>query len=413
MRRGIVFKTLRVVVVIVLSLVIAAFLLKMRPMAERKVVTDTGRLVEVFPAELKSLSMVIESYGTLKPRDILDLSAEVRGRVVTLHSEFEEGGFVASGEAILAIDPRNYRLEVERQESQLGAIAAEKARVAQEVRNLNASTEIARSDTALAKAEFERVQKLSSRKVTARTTRDQAEQRYLASLERIQGLENQLALAGPALAGLDAQEQTTRVALLRARLDLERTRIIAPFDGWIVHKAVEIGSYVNIGQVVGRMYRRGHFEVDVHIPFFDMKWFGTPFDPLNGPRAVIAFHSGEQVHEWHGRVVRFKAAMDAKTRTLPVVVAVAEEPSATAERGIARLRPGMFVTVEIEGRRVENVLVLPRHVGPFRRCGLHRVERATGDPPGTHHAPVQGRGLRGAGYRGGRADHHDAGQRSR
>jgi multidrug efflux pump subunit AcrA (membrane-fusion protein) len=66
---------------------------------------------------------------------------------------------------------------------------------------------------------------------------------------------------------------------------------------------------------------------------------------------------------WNGRVARIKAALDQTTRTLPVVVEV-DEPSAEDSiiRAADRLKPGMFVTVRIQGRQVENVHRLPRHL---------------------------------------------------
>jgi len=54
--------------------------------------------------------------------------------------------------------------------------------------------------------------------------------------------------------------------------------------------------------------------------------------------------------------------MDEKTRTLPLMGEVDESATATRAPEIFRLRPGMFVTVRIQGRLIERVFVLPRHV---------------------------------------------------
>ena len=61
-------------------------------------------------------------------------------------------------------------------------------------------------------------------------------------------------------------------------------------------------------------------------------------------------------------VARIKAQMDERTRTLPVVVEVAEAVNSEENQHLLRLRPGMFVTVEIKGREMEQVFVLPRHL---------------------------------------------------
>jgi multidrug efflux pump subunit AcrA (membrane-fusion protein) len=66
---------------------------------------------------------------------------------------------------------------------------------------------------------------------------------------------------------------------------------------------------------------------------------------------------------WNGRVARVKAALDPATRTLPVVIEI-DEPSISEPMTHAanRMKPGMFVTVRIKGRQVEDVHSLPRHL---------------------------------------------------
>ena len=66
---------------------------------------------------------------------------------------------------------------------------------------------------------------------------------------------------------------------------------------------------------------------------------------------------------WHGRLARVKAALDQTTRTLPVVIEVDDPaPGDSTTHAADRLKPGMFVTVRIQGRQVENVHRLPRHL---------------------------------------------------
>ena len=54
--------------------------------------------------------------------------------------------------------------------------------------------------------------------------------------------------------------------------------------------------------------------------------------------------------------------MDEKTRTLPLVIEVDDAALAGQKNSGFRLRPGMFVTVKIKGRKVADAFVLPRHV---------------------------------------------------
>jgi multidrug efflux pump subunit AcrA (membrane-fusion protein) len=108
MKKGATFKTIRVFVVILVAIIIAAVLVILRPKAERRVVEDMGRLVEVFAARAEKVQMFIEAYGTVKPRDELLLVAEVRGQVTATDPTFEEGNFVTRGTRLIQIDPRTY-----------------------------------------------------------------------------------------------------------------------------------------------------------------------------------------------------------------------------------------------------------------------------------------------------------------
>ena len=245
MKKGVAFKTIRVVLVLGIALAISMLLVRFSPKAERQIPVDIGRLVEVMPVKAETLTMTVESYGTVQPREVLKLVAEVRGQIVDIHPSFKEGGFIQKGSVLIRIDPRNYQLEVERRRVQVSQAQAELRRLQQEVLNLVASIKIAKSDVALAQKEVVRLKTLSGKKVVAQTTLDQAEQRYLASLERLQGFENQLALTGPFKEQFEAQRDMAEVLLRQAGLDLERSSIVAPFNAWVLERSIEKGQHVN------------------------------------------------------------------------------------------------------------------------------------------------------------------------
>ena len=362
MKKGAAFKTIRVFVVILTAIIIAAVLVTLRPKAERRTVEDRGRLVEVFAAKAESVQMVIEAYGTVEPREALLLVAEVRGQVTAMDPTFDEGNFIARGTRLIQIDPRTYELEVKRRNVQIKQAQAEIKRLEQEILNLQARIKIAKSDVSLAKSEYFRLKKLIDRKVIAQSTLDKTEQQYLASLERLQALENQMALTGPQKEQLLAQRDMTKVMFEEARLDLERSAIVAPFDGWVLEKTIEVGQHVTVGQSMGRIYSAGELDIEVRIPVKDLKWFPAGLNQNLMVEADVIFENSGSQRIWNGRVSRIKAQMDDRTRTLPVVIEI-DEPSGTGEyTDSLHLRPGMFVTVKIKGKEVDQAFVLPRHV---------------------------------------------------
>jgi multidrug efflux pump subunit AcrA (membrane-fusion protein) len=293
---------------------------------------------------------------------VLKLVAEVRGQIVDIHPLFKEGGFIQNGLVLIGIDPRNYQLEVERRRVQVSQAGAELRRLQQEVLNLQASIKIAESDVALAQKEVVRLKTLSGKKVVAQTTLDQAEQRYLVSLERLQGFENQLALTGPLREQFEAQRDMAKVMLRQAELDLERSSIVAPFNARVLERSIEKGQHVNSGQLLGSIYRDAAFDLEVKIPVRDLKWLPADINRGGGLLADVIVTDDEKRYVWKGRVVRIKAHMEEKTRTLPVVAEVDQALPTGSERRLFPLRPGMFVTVKIKGKQIRRAFTLPRYV---------------------------------------------------
>jgi multidrug efflux pump subunit AcrA (membrane-fusion protein) len=113
------FKAIRVIVVLSVAIVIAVLLIKMQPEPEHKIRTETALLVEALPAKAETLNMIIESYGTVKPRELLKLVAEVKGQIVSLGPAFKEGSFIKKGMTLIKIDPRSYQLEVDKRKVEI------------------------------------------------------------------------------------------------------------------------------------------------------------------------------------------------------------------------------------------------------------------------------------------------------
>ena len=75
--------------------------------------------------------------------------------------------------------------------------------------------------------------------------REQAEFEYLAALDlQEQGLQSDVIVAQ-----LKAALESTKAAVARAELAIEKTQIIAPFDGIVESRSVELGDLLNIGTV--------------------------------------------------------------------------------------------------------------------------------------------------------------------
>jgi multidrug efflux pump subunit AcrA (membrane-fusion protein) len=354
------------VIVLACALVVAITLVALRPKAQRQPPPKTGRLVEVISVQPETVTMPVKAFGTIRPREKLLLVAKVNGEIARMDSHFAEGYCVDRETVLAVIDPVPYALEVERSQGQVDRVAAELEKLKQDVRNLKANLAIASEDMQLAENEFQRLEDLYQNKVTSRTNRDRAEQGYLASRVKRQAIENQLALIGPLQAGLESERKIARAALRQAQYNLERTNIRAPFGGWVLEKKIEIGQHVNTGQYLGSIYKAHALDVEVSVPLPELKWLQNENRDISGVTAVIHLPGAKNGPAWTGRLARVMAGLDEKTRMQRLVIEVGNDGQpvgrCSGPADLDGLRPGMFVEVEIQGRRMDRLFQLPRYV---------------------------------------------------
>lgn len=366
MKKGGLFRLGRVVVVLAVALVVAVVLIAVRPEAKKRPLERTGQLVETLKPAITTIAMPVEAFGTVHPRDQVNLVAQVRGTVTHLDPVFTGGGTFSEGTLLLTIDPRDYELALARLAVQIRQAQTEIDAVEQRGANLKALMALTKANAALAQTEFKRLSELTDLKVSSVTQRDQAQQRYLSSRERLQSLQNEAALIPVLRRQAGAALEMAEVLHRQALLNLERTRMVAPFDGRVLEKGVETGENVSVGAHLGTIYREGALEVDIRVPIEDLAWLQDGTGAISSLTAEVTIAGHEGAGRWQARIDRTQAAVDAKTRTLPIVVAInAGGPYHNLEgpaSGALQLLPGMFVTVRILGRTVSDVVVLPRYV---------------------------------------------------
>jgi len=352
----------RIAVVIIISLLVGAILVKTRPKPQQKTVNKLGPLVDVIQIQKTSPNMIIEVYGTVRSGERLILTAEISGSIIEMSPDFEEGVYFPKGSFLIRIDPRNYSLRVEKLQTEIHSLQAELARVAQEKKNLQATLKIAEEELDLSKTEFDRQLTLAKRKVVSQNELDRARKIWLTTRLKTQDIQNSLQLQKFRVDLLKAQQQSVRVQLKEAKLALERTEIRAPFNCRIAKKITETGQYVMAGTPLAEIYNVGIMEVEVRIPPSEAIWlnFGTGgvMDPKGGDpvKAKIIFKTPFQELSWDGFVSRVKGQMEEQTRTLPLVVEV-KNGHPSQDRPIL---PGMFVMVEIVGKKIDDLFLLPR-----------------------------------------------------
>lgn len=295
----------------------------LKPKPEEKLEEIKATPVVVAKAETETVRLSVKTQGEAAPRTEIDLTPQVSGKIAFVSPAFIEGGAFEKGDVLIRIEPDDYRFRV----------VQAKANVAQ-ARSRFASED---AEANIARKEWEEIG---------------------------EGQGTALALREPQLAEAAAALASAEAALKEAELQLERTTIRAPFKGRVQSKMVDIGQYVGPGASLGRIFSTD--VIDVALPLTDSElgqlglhvgFRQTAEAP--GPRVVLTALVAGAPRVWEGRIARTSSGYDRNTRVLFAYAEVEDPYGAGADRS-APLAAGLFVTAQIEGREIDDGVVIPR-----------------------------------------------------
>jgi RND family efflux transporter MFP subunit len=290
--------------------------------------------VEAMQVKQEDIPVFITGYGEVKTFNVVPIAPEVTGKIVKIHSRLEAGEIIPKGEILFKIDPRDYMTVCKTGRDRL--------------RILKRSQE-------LAKKEYERVRVLF-------------EKNSVGTQAGVEAAEKAM---------LSASDLTNQIAqvLETAETNLERCEVRAPFNARVKSVSLEKGQYVTPGQNVVILADDSVLEIQVPLDSRDAReWLRFNGEKADGKTAWFA--SLEQVlckirwtennngQTWDGqlhRVVKF----DQQTRTLTVAVRVYAETAVKKNPQSLPLVEGMFCSIKIPGRTLNNVFRLPRQAVSF------------------------------------------------
>jgi len=307
---------------VVLGLVGLRVLMASKPEIKKHKPPTPVPMVRAIKIETGPQVVKIRGEGTVSPLREINLVPEVGGKVLSVSPSLVNGGVFRKGDILLQIDPVDYQL----------AVTLAKAKV----KDAESLLELAEEEAAAAKDEW----------------------RLLYEDSDTNEKPPPLVAKEPQLAAAQARLAADRADLQKALLHLERTKLKAPFDGRVGEESVDMGQYVSPGQNLGTLYSTEAAEIVVPLEGKDLFWFDVPdftSGDGHGSPAVVRAQIAKRELTWPGEVVRTEGRLDERTRMIRVVVQV--------EKPYAKKPPlvfGLFVTVEIEGRRISSAAIIPR-----------------------------------------------------
>lgn len=272
----------------------------------------------------ESMRFSVNSQGVARPSVETRLVAEVGGVVRDVSPVFVSGGLFSKGDTLIQIDDSDYRVALSQAEANL---AASEARLQEEE----------------AKAEAEQKSWLRSGK-KLKTAPD-------------------LLLRKPYVAEAKANVKAAKAQLAKARRDLERTQIKAPYDGMVRVREVNLGQYVSTGGSVGSIFTVSDMEIRLPVKssdlaFVDLPPAGRSIDA--GISVEIYQRLGNREVIWEARLARVEGVVDDKSRMHYVVAKVNDPYGLQNGAGQFPLKAGSFVRARIQGNEVAGLFSVPR-----------------------------------------------------
>ena len=294
------------------------------PSAQKRGATkQTAMLVDVTTVNRGTYSPNIVATGTVQPsRDIM-LSPRVSGEIIDMSDAFVPGGYAKKGEVLLQIDPSDYRNTLEQRKSDL------------EQQRANLDMEMGRQEVA---------------------------QQELDLIGDTLMQDTSLVLRKPQLNQVKAQLKAAEASVNQAELNLQRTTIRAPFDAHILSRNANIGSQVNVGDMLGRLVGRDEYWVNVTVPVGMLRWLSFPGEDGEGSPVKVRNRTAWPDSEFRtGQLYKRIGSLEEQTRLARVLVTI-PDPLAyeTDSSEVPGLLIGAFVETKITGNPVKNVVRLNR-----------------------------------------------------
>ncbi len=311
-------------IVFSVSIIIVVLLVIFKPEAEKKIVRDEPPLVEYIVAKSESISVPIVSQGNVAASQAISLVAEVSGKIDYVSPAKFRAGKFKKGDLLLQIEDLEYQLA------------------------------LARSESNVASAE----QKLARVKIEAEQARFDLKQ-----IGRNVSSSTDYALKKPHLIEAQASLKSAKADYELAKLQLQRTKIEAPFDGRVSKKFIDQGQFVASGTVLADVYSIESVEVGLPLSLQQIHLLGVNLgdnSQFNDIKISLSAEYQNASYQWGAEFSYLEHQLDAKSRLIKLVAKIDKPYEQAIQLNVPPLTPGMFVRAVLTGEPKENVFKIPR-----------------------------------------------------
>jgi multidrug resistance efflux pump len=207
---------------------------------------------------------------------VVTMAPEVAGRIVEL--PVIDNQFVRNGDLLLEIEPTDYRIAVDLTEAavhqaQANAQNVEAQITVQQAQVSASQAKVEQEQAALTFAEQQaaRYRDLAVKEVGTIQLEQQTDSQLRQAQASLQNAQATLALAERQIASLKAQLTGAEASVAQAtaqrdqaQVNLKRTQIHSPVNGWVTNLLAQLGDYVTVGRNVISLVDADSFWVDAY-----------------------------------------------------------------------------------------------------------------------------------------------------
>ena len=287
---------------------------------KRKPLKKQVLIVETISIKPGNHQTSIRAMGTVLPDREVILKSKVAGEVISIFPGFVEGGVVRKGQMLLELDGSDYRIDILKAQSALDKALSD--------------LDIEKGSQLIAKEELKLINEVSKEEIKA----------------------TDLALRKPQLVQAEAVVKSARADLQKAQLNMSRTKIISPFNALVFTKYVNTGSLVSYQGSIATLVDVDTYKIEAQIP--PDRLDALTINKINGSLAII--HSKYSDQTWQGKVVRTTGKITEKSLMAGVIIGVSDPLGKKTGNTSQQLLINDHVDVEILGKTLENVFLVPR-----------------------------------------------------
>ena len=181
--------------------------------------------------------------------NVISISPQVSGTVVSIRAD--DTDLVHAGDVLVQLDDTDAKVALTQAEARLAETVRQVRRMFDQAQQMQATVTLRKASLDQARRDFQRAQKLQ--KVRGISTEDfqHAETALQTAGASYQEAKHQLAASQAAVAGTTLEDhpqvKQSEALLRQSWLALQRTRILAPADGYVAQRSVQLGQQVQPG----------------------------------------------------------------------------------------------------------------------------------------------------------------------